>query len=332
MLLKYALPLSIGLLIGSFGKLSSLENSTPSHFHVDLDLLVWNATEGGADNWAQNISTPLPGVGHVVIYDASFEMALGYRIQAGYDFSWLDFVLGYTFYQTQAKRSLPYNQILYSAFMGNYYYDNITSVGVDEPFYHQAKMVWHIGLNSLDLEIGKSFFPLDTLSFRPYFGLKGAIIDQKIKTYWLDTIADEFPFDDAKEFITQDWRGIGPLFGVDSNWQFAKLNRHHFSIFGDFALSFPIGRWKFSDHFVNNLDQEVIIQLPNLYGGLTMAKVFAGLAWEYQWSSLKQKVALKVGYEGQIWLNLYRVYTFNQGRLSSPLTFQGATIDLMIDF
>jgi hypothetical protein len=303
----------------------------------NLDLLIWSVGVSGTDNFAQNIDTPLPslgvsGIGNLQIFDSPYDLALGFRIGLGLDLDDYDIQASYTWFKTEANESIPYHANICSSFMGNYYFDNPASVGVDEPKYHSAKIKWNLDYNIFDLEFGKEYLASVHLVLRPFIGLKGGWINQKTNSYWYDQKEVKYLFSESIEDLSNNWWGIGPTFGLNSNWEFARLGSHSFCFFGDFSASFPLGSWRFSDVFENNLNQSVKIVLPNVFGGLTMIRGFLGLSWDYGSAFSKKKWGLKVGYETQIWLNMLRRYVFNTGRESNALSFNGATIDLVHKF
>ena len=63
-----------------------------------------------------------------------------------------------------------------------------------------------------------------------------------------------------------------------------------------------------------------------------MMRGFVGVGWETDFYKEKAHLALKLGYEMQLWLNQLRIATFQLQRLHDDLTLQGLTLNCRVDF
>jgi Legionella pneumophila major outer membrane protein precursor len=300
------------------------------------DFLYWTAKESGSDNWAINFSE-FSTYQKIDVQSVPFKWDPGFRLGIDYVLSHDDWdVKGfYSRFYTKANDFENSISGLSSPFLGNFYINNADGSSVQSaPKYSSASVNWAISFNMLDLEIGKKYYVSSCLILRPFADIKGGWIHQKIHTRWFSPInvTSQTTFTSGKENLKNNFWGVGPGIGINSDWQLAHFKKNAFNIFGDFSAAILGGRWSFQDVYKNDQPQKVSIGTSNLTGASTMFRYFFGL--KYISNSKNDKISFftKVGYEAQIWLNQLQFYSYNTGRLSNPLTLQGATIDFSINF
>ena len=61
-----------------------------------------------------------------------------------------------------------------------------------------------------------------------------------------------------------------------------------------------------------------------------MARGYLGV----EWTSLRNNVGLNIrlGYEGQVWFNQMKYYSYDMGKMNSPLMLQGGVLDVRLHF
>ncbi|HEX3725541.1 MAG TPA: Lpg1974 family pore-forming outer membrane protein, partial [Pirellulales bacterium] len=178
-----------------------------------VDLLYWTVREGAADNWAQIITPMASGsnAGTATLVDAPFKPNAGFRVGTsqqrddGYDVTFY-----YTHFNTNASNQAAGE--VYSAFLANFYVGNPDGIAFG-PHYRSAAIDWDFQFHTLDLEIGRTLVIDQTLTLRPFAGLKAAVINQSIHSTWdnpIDTTSQTYLFNSAVENLKQDFWGIGP--------------------------------------------------------------------------------------------------------------------------
>ena|SRR3989338_8597300 len=304
---------------------------------VFAELLYWQISEVGADNWAQVIS-PAAANQSIQFLTVPFKWDPGFRVGAAYqteDRLW-DSVIYYTWYHTQGTAAAEVNTgEIHSPNSGNFYANNVQGNGLSGPFYHKAAINWNILFNNLDWEVGRIFNINNRYSFRPFVGLKAAVINQDIKTDWQTPFDPAFKlpitsFSSASENITNNFRGVGPSFGLNMLWNMYESPKGTLSLFGNFSGAFLWGNWHITNVYENNTPVTITIQNNVRSSTSTMTKGRIGLNWQ---NTIQNKeLMVHLGYEGQVWLNQLRFYSFDGGRQNNTLYIHGAVLDVCIHF
>jgi hypothetical protein len=292
------------------------------------DLLVWQLREGAADNWAQNID-PIGTDRAAKIIDVPFQWNAGFRVGVGYNSPELwDAVVYYTRYQVTSSAQASGN--IYSAFLGNFFFNNTTGGAITtSPYYQQGSIQWNFQFNTLDLELGRKFNIDNILQLRPFVGLKTALIQQNIQTNWQNPI-NNTTFTAATENVKQHYWGVGPAVGVSSTWPFYKTAQQSFNLFGNVSAALMWGHWNFSELYSNNAQYTDSIVVSDVNGASTMARGMLGLEWVKEFS--KASVNVRVSYEAQVWFDQLQFYLSNGGRLNNLMSLQGGVLDFGINF
>ncbi len=226
-------------------------NQVPSVF---AELLIWQAREVSDDNWGQLLG-PTGANQQNKFLNVPFGWSSGLRIGIGHndnERSW-NILFYYTGYQTRASNQVnTQSGEIHSAFLGNFFADNLNGAGLSGPYYKQAGINWKVLLHSLDLELGRSITIDNLVNLRPFAGLKSSVIKQSLKTNWQQPFnnATKMPittYSYAKENINNDFKGIGPSFGLDTTWHLFKTPTQAINLIGDFSGAFLWGRWAITD-------------------------------------------------------------------------------------
>ncbi len=301
------------------------------------ELLDWQVREGGADLVGELISPIGTQNPSVKLLDAPFRWHTGYRVGIGYRHcdDW-DSVIYYTYYDTQATNHLYAPGQLYSPYIGNFFQNN-TIGNANGPFYDAAYIRWDIKYYTLDFEFGRHFDIDHYLTLRPYLGLKGAIINQAIHTRWQgpNTLVSRVPtpitaFSVANENLSNDFYGIGPLFGLNSTWPLHTFAQSALSLIGNFSVAFMWGHWRYKDNYRTNSINSVTVKGDDINGGAPMTRAVVGLEWLSRFSNLE--VSARVSYEAQAWFDQMQMNTLSSGRLNDLMSLQGAVLNLSVNF
>lgn len=296
---------------------------------VFSDLLVWKLREGGADDWAQQISSP-GTIQTTTLLEVPFRWNAGFRVGIGHSScNQLEKILSYTRYQTTGIQvaNAPSGG-LYSPFLGNFFVNNTDGTNFG-PNYKNAGIKWKLSFNTFDLTLGRTFKIDSILTLKPLIGIKAAIINHHIGSNWeIPTVPTTFTF--ATEDLKNDFWGIGPLIGLDTLWPIYKTAVCALNFFGNFSSSLLVGQWRFSEQYNNNTPTSIQVDLSDVNGGAPMATALIGVEWGRHFSDAVFNIRL--GYEAQVWFNQLQYYSLAMGRLNHLMSLQGGVLDFYVNF
>jgi hypothetical protein len=298
------------------------------------DALLWTVREGMGENWAQ-IITPMDSswtnLATATLVDAPFDWRAGFRVGAGIERTdGFDMTVYYTNFGTSAT-SQASGQV-YSAFMGNFYVDNVDGADYG-PYYKHGSIQWDFHFHSIDFEISRKWTVGTNLELRPFLGLKAAIIKQTIHTNWYDPIntsLQTYSFTSATESLDQDFWGIGPSLGVTITMPLCNREKYSLKLFGSPSGAIMFGHWAFSERYQNDGGNTVATDMDPITSAATMLRGVIGLEWEQCFCRATSTVRL--GYEAQYWLNQMQFYAYNMGRLNNVTSLQGGFVEWCISF
>jgi len=286
---------------------------------VFTDIMYWQASQASSSTWATTGAEPAPGLETVDVNDMDFNPDFGYRIGLMYEpsTSFFDTKIYYTSFTTQSSEQVPVG--------GHVVYPQYFSGFLSRNFFFGADSSWKIDLNEVDIEASHLFPIGNSFTFRPSIGIKGATIDQTVKTKWLAELYT------ANEKVINDFTGIGPSLGLDTNWKIYK----GLSFEGDFSLALMYGNWDDKDVYQRPAaalglvtPTTITTKTTNSELGTAMYDYFLGFKWEYHG---KSQISMKLGYEMEHWSDQYRATDFEQLPVHGDLTLQGATCGIYIE-
>ena len=248
-------------------------------------------------------------------FDSGFRAGLGVHLPHD---GW-DLYVNYTRYTTEAEEGAHgsfFPLMLYAAT------NNVL----------EAHIEWNFKFQTADLEIGRVFYIGKTLILRPFFGVKGAWIDQNSHLRYAGGIIPAGQHD--RIHLQNDFRGGGPLLGVQTRWDLGV----GISFFGNGAAALVIG--EFNNHqrqiqaggFVPiNLNTNIRLMTSTL-------QLVTGLGWDRNLCNDRCHVGISAGFEAQMWNSQNQIeqfttpaqpyYVRNQGDLS----LYGLTLRARVDF
>lgn len=318
--------------LGAYGDNTSIPNysltdndkhvgPTPQ-FSVFADFFYWHASEETSSSWAY-----IPELPNITAPNVYFGWSPGVRTGLKYELNDLvETQIYWTYFTTRSQESFtasPNQTVLPEFFNG---FTTLT------PF-TSGKVNWQLTMNMIDLEVGHRFSPLNSLTVRPFIGVKGGSINQGVNSTWnfQGELLEILPIAySAAEKLKNNFSGVGPSFGIDSKWKLYK----NFSIRGDFSSAWLWGKWNIQDIYSGpslsglQLATTISTNTSNSLGSL-MLRYFTGIDWTYE---AKASVTLKVGYEMQYWMNQLRLPLFQQVPVHGDLTLQGGTCGILIKF
>ncbi len=198
---------------------------------------------------------------------------------------------------------------------------------------------WKFHYNVLDLELGRNFFISQYITMRPFASVRGAWIEQKIATnsvgsYTIfDEATEEFEVLSGSSNLHQklNYWGVGPRFGVNSDWMFGKCG---VSIF--FNASGTLLYSGYNSKFKKN---DVVGGTPfNLYFSNVFHRVRANVelfaGFDYGHCFVKQELDFHVyaGYMLNYWWSLNEFVTGATFFPSGDLGLQGLNVGVEFEF
>lgn len=204
--------------------------------------------------------------------------------------------------------------------------------GIQGPSVAEAFAKWQIEFQNIDVEIGRPFYIAKTLVFRPFFGMKGAWIDQDARIHYQGGFIPS-----GQTFRTHfenDFKGAGPLIGIESNW----LIGAGLSFFSNLAAALVVG------HFDNEQEQhqlggDKVVNLDSDFNLVSPAvQMIVGLAWDRNFNRERWHAGLSAGFETQYWWSQNQIEQFTDKdfpiyvREKGNLAFYGLTLRARVDF
>ena len=302
--------------------LSDRPQTIDKNIDIFANVLYWRTSE--TIDWAFTIA-PNGNFEKTTYKTISFDWDPGFRVGLGYNMhhdQW-DTQIAYTWFQTQAKEHA--SGAITSAFLA-------ARLSLLEPF-HTGKISFDLHYNMFDWDLGRRFLVSKSLSLRPYIGAKGGWIDQTLHTKWTTpNFLGLGSLYSASERVKNNFRGGGPKWGVNGKWILGNVDRHVFSLIGNFSAAYMWGHWSLQDEFIDVFLTKTAIKMKDRNFGAVTLQALMGLGWDFNFDKNRSHFALKLGYEIQDWLNQFQVFSNASGTQNSDLILQGLTLDLRFDF
>ncbi|MBS0620066.1 MAG: hypothetical protein JSS61_01220 [Verrucomicrobia bacterium] len=302
----------------------------PSNFQVanGVDLFVqgeylyWAASEEGL-YFAQDSSTPgMDFNGKLARINPKWDS--GFRVGTGLNFpkQGMDLTLLWTYFSTSAHKTAQGDLLLVL-----WAHPDLTATRHAD----FAKARWRIDLNTLDLEVGRSCWFGGHFSFRPFIGLRAALIDQALNTEYLFATTPALL---GKVHTQSDFQGGGVRAGADLRFTFGP----GFAVYGLASGALLYG--KFEADFREKEEKVLIARAKDHFlQGVSALQIGAGIGWDTHFAKDRCHIELHIGWEQNSWGNANQMNHFlgelQTGRLfeeHSHLSFQGLVAGGRFDF
>lgn len=315
----------VSLLIGAKlnGNCTPLRNDYQSgsrHVDVFTNLLYWYTSE--TVDWGHVLTS-----GSNFVDDSyktlSFDWCPGFRVGFLYHSPhdcW-NTQISYTWFQSRA--SAQNSGPITSGFLA-------ARLSLLEPF-GNGEMQSNLHYNMFDWDLGRNFLVCQSLSMRPFIGLKAGWINQDIDILWTtpDFIIPGFLFS-ATENVKNNFLGAGPKIGVNGKFVLNHYSKSKLSLIAGLEGAFLWGHWTLKDDFIDIFDTEISIPAEDRNFGSLVLQATMGIGWDFCLN--KRDMALNIYYEIQNFFNYFQVFTNDSGTDNFGLTVQGITVDLRIKF
>ena len=212
------------------------------------------------------------------------------------------------------------------------------------PNYNYGSEVWKINLDILDWDLARSYKVGTQLCFRPFIGVRGALIRQNVQVNYTNTNISNLVIW-SNTYITQtshSW-GVGPRGGLSTDWQLGRGCR----IYGEGEVDILYTKYTrlkttqkspvtFGGILTGN---RYIVPDKNVFAIRTHLELKLGLGWGSYFACNKYHVDLSADYGFQVFFdqNMFRntliTYAVGKGISSNGnLYIQGLTASARFDF
>ncbi len=327
--------------------------------YAAVDFLYWQANQDGLEYGTKMLADPIIGRESETktrLLDVHFDWDPGFRLALGYLFNRFDrwaLDLCWTHIRNHAHGKSHAKGIESQTGPVDTIIPNwVTLVFELRAGASKAHAHWNVNFNTLDLDLQRRFLVSRRLDLNPYFGLRGAWIDQHyhVKYRGVFLLAEGEPFfsRDVKFKGKNDFSGIGLRTGTQLIWNLDK----HWNLFADVSGSIIYG--KFHVRMQNKNDQGLgegetppmpldFSAKEKFWRGRLNFNEAVGLGWRTFFKQQQYHLSINAAYEMSQWLNqnelFYTLYFRGQDTISSVpirhngnLTFQGIKAGIQFDF
>lgn len=198
-----------------------------------------------------------------------------------------------------------------------------------EPDSHSfEKLNWNLQFNTIDVILGRNFFLCsNSYILKPYLGLRGGNINQKLQSY---AVTKFEPIDeiDKIDYITlikkkQKFDGIGPFLGLNVDWKMGC----NFSLYGNIDAGVLYGHYHIKSNKVKSLlnEKNFCNDKENKQGCPVFADAELGIRWNYCFCDCLHFM-LQLSYE------YHRYFDHNKIGDNGDLFFSGGSFTGSLEF
>jgi hypothetical protein len=208
---------------------------------------------------------------------------------------------------------------------------------------------WELLLNSIDLDIGRTFWVRECFTFRPYMGVRGAWIKThfETKSEYINTQSGSVgatPIETAVDVTARDrfidhlW-GVGAHLGIEPMWMFCDA----WAIFGDFNIALICGQShsKKKEKYQGSILTTPITSAPNGFVNyhhhssrefFSMQPIFdlrLGIQWKQSWCCDQYHTEIDLSWEQHIWPEShFRINNFGWNTQTDNIAISGQQIEV----
>lgn len=263
------------------------------NFDLKASYLYWNVQEQYLTFGVTNIGLTTPTTGNSTLKTHDRKWDSGFRLEAslandcnpiGCHFEW-------TYFKTTSNASAANSNIGVTSAIG--------PIPFTDPFLAatNTNSKWKININEFAFDIDYRLPYNQCISFSPYLGVFGAIINQKQNIFNYNATNGFGVSGNVFVFRKNDFWGIGPRFGFAANWNLTQ----QFSLIFDANFAYLLGK-------INTKNNYQVLNIPSALASLDskiwclrpMGSAFVGLNWEGCVSDCST-FSLSLGYEFQYW-------------------------------
>ncbi len=263
-------------------------------------------------------------------YKPGFKVGLGMH----FDYDNWESVIGYTWFRgTEHVRKNLHTDSLNICLLPAWEIPNFL-----DPQYQSGSEKWKLRMDFLDWDVARNYHVGKALCFRPFLGLRGAVMNQRVDVKYINTSATYLAVWPST-FIKQksDSWGIGPRVGLTSKWQFCNGWR----IYGDAEVDVLYTEYDLKSIQTSavTVANRYIVRQHNANYLRTHVQLDLGLGWGAYFACNKYHIDLFADYGFQTFFdqNMFRSTASAQavGKSTLPngnLYIRGLTANLLFEF
>jgi hypothetical protein len=196
------------------------------------------------------------------------------------------------------------------------------------------KASWNLIYNMFDFDLDHKYQVSRSLLLRPYIGIKGGWIHQKVDIHsgYPFTPVSPPPTVPAKERLKNNFWGVGPKAGLGSKWCFGAIRDHSFYFLGDIGGAFMWSHWHMADKLKITEAIHGQFKIKDRSAGSLMFQGLAGVEWNVKFNNQCSCFAISLSYEAQVWFDQLQLLNAYNGRLHSILTLQGGSFGFCFNY
>jgi hypothetical protein len=273
-------------------------------------------------------------------WQPGFRVGIGYN--AVYDDWWTD--LNYTYFRSRdtiSRNPFTKNSIFLVSILENPLVNQGNNLSTNDFNLH-----WKLGVDLLDLEMGRNFFVSNRLSLSPFASVRGVWIRRHIKVNSDGTQDTQSNSSTGRQTITQNWTdslrmkqdiwAVGPRIGVNTRWLFGKSG-FAFFMNADGALMY-------SGITVHDKENNTTVDSTNgtqnqtatlkktLHRVMPNLSLFGGLDYQHCWSDSDFALHVYAGYSITYFWNQEYFYTPTNLNPQGNLGLQGLNAGLKFEW
>jgi hypothetical protein len=174
--------------------------------------------------------------------------------------------------------------------------------GGNKPKVEVARGHWDLDMNVLDVEWGRSSWFGGHFSLRPFFGLRGAQIQQGLK---VDYAYATSPLIFTRLHSNAAFRGGGLRAGANAGFAFC----HGFAFYGLASGSLLYGQENGGLHVKEN-EFEIARTQDRFWKGVSSLQLSLGVGWDSHFSKDRLHVGFCMGWESNMWFSVNQMNHF----------------------
>lgn len=296
---------------------------------ISAELLYWRPFVGGIDECGSgNFSETIASDGRVIsrfngrARNPDFDWDPGFRLGAGYEFACSNWGVAafYTYFHSRSHGSNSHDSDSNSS--ESYGFDN-----------RENRLRWNINFDLIDVVAGYEADVGSCFTFRPFIGLRGARIDQKVHRGHFQSSGDNFSTSSNDYFSTnrnhfggknhEKFTGVGPLVGIEADWNVWC----GFRLYANASTSWLYGKFRVRLNEFDNFDyfDDFCHIRKNLDATLANFDAGLGIRWETCFCG-DMRLFLQLGLEHHQYFNYNRIGEYGD------LSFDGVNFSVAIGF
>jgi hypothetical protein len=299
---------------------------------LNTEFLWWVAKEDGLYYAQSGYTNPTSTAVGTVDFNGRLEKVTpdwhpGFRIGFGGNMSYdeWDILLNWTWFRSNGRDST--NGLLLTLWG----HPDIGTAGDSATGAVRATGKWHLLMNLLDLEMGRAFWVGKHFALRPFFGVRGAWIDQSLRINYHFTTT---PITTAHLKPECDFEGGGVRAGLDA--RFTLFGGWSFYGLASAAMMYGFYDCDFRERWES---VSIAVSRDKFHAAASTGQLALGVRWDTYVHHDRYHFGLYAGWEQNIWFGLNKMnhwmYNLSEGileQMNGDLMLQGGTFGVRFDY